>query len=376
MIRVSKSTITDLDKQAVLKVLDKEFLGMGSEVLNFEKKLEYFFGRDVACVVNGTAAIQLAIQSCGIKSGDEIIVPSLSYVACFQAITANNAIPVPCDINLNTLNIDIEDLKKKITKKTKIIIILHYGGSVAQVEDIYKISKKYKIRIIEDAAHAFGTVYKKKKIGSFGDIICFSFDGIKNITSGEGGCVVSSDKKIIERIKNYRLLGIVKESAYRYKNKRNWNYQVDNQGWRYHMSNIMAAIGNEQLKRFKLISNKRKSLAYRYFLLLRNNPYIKIIQKDFKNVVPHIFVIKLDQLINRKKIQLYLKNYNIETGVHWKPNHMLNFFKSKNCRLVNTEEVFDKILTLPLHLDLKISDVDYICKCLIKSISLFHEKKG
>ena len=246
MIRVSKSTITDLDKQAVLKVLDKEFLGMGSEVLNFEKKLEYFFGRDVACVVNGTAAIQLAIQSCGIKSGDEIIVPSLSYVACFQAITANNAIPVPCDINLNTLNIDIEDLKKKITKKTKIIIILHYGGSVAQVEDIYKVSKKYKIRVIEDAAHAFGTVYKKKKIGSFGDIICFSFDGIKNITSGEGGCVVSSDKKIIERIKNYRLLGIVKESAYRYKNKRNWNYQVDNQGWRYHMSNIIAAIGNQQ----------------------------------------------------------------------------------------------------------------------------------
>ena len=149
------------------------------------------------------------------------------------------------------MSIDLIDAEKKITSKTKAIIPVHYAGNTGNLDKVYKLAKKYKIRVIEDAAHAFGSKYKNKKIGSFGDIVCFSFDGIKNITSGEGGCVVTKDKKVLNNIKISRVLGIKKNI------KNNLKFEVHKQGWRYHMSNIMAAIGIEQLKKFDRFAQQR-----------------------------------------------------------------------------------------------------------------------
>jgi dTDP-4-amino-4,6-dideoxygalactose transaminase len=270
IIRLSKSVIGNEEKTAVLKVLEKEFLGMGEEVDKFEKKLSKIFKRSTVCVSSGTSAIQLSLEACNIGKNDEVLVPSLTYVATFQAIKATGAIPIPCDVDEDNLLIDIEDAKSKITNRTKAIIPVHYTGGVGDLNSLYEFAQKNKIRVIEDAAHAFGTIYNSNLIGSIGDIVCFSFDGIKNITSGEGGCIISNDKKIIERVQNSRLLGVENDSKSRYKNARSWDFNVKRQGWRYHMSNLMAAIGIEQLKKRDLFFSKRKLLAVKYDQLFQN----------------------------------------------------------------------------------------------------------
>ena len=200
MIRLSKSKIGEEEKSAVINVLDKEYLGMGEEVELFEKDLSKLFLRDTICVSSGTAAVQLAIQACGIGFGDEVLVPSMTYVATFQAIKATGAEPIACDISEETCLIDLEDALSKLSKNTKAIIPVHYTGGVGNLNELYSFASKYKLRVIEDAAHAFGSKYQNKLVGSIGDIVCFSFDGIKNITSGEGGCVVTNDSKVIENI--------------------------------------------------------------------------------------------------------------------------------------------------------------------------------
>ena len=299
MIRLSKSKIGEEEKIAVLNVLDKEYLGMGEEVGIFEKDLSKLFSRDTICVSSGTAAVQLAIQACDIGYGDEILVPSMTYVATFQAIKATGAEPIACDINEETCLIDLKDAQSKISKKTKAIIPVHYTGGVGNLDELYSFASKYKLRVIEDAAHALGTKYQNKLIGSIGDIVCFSFDGIKNITSGEGGCIVTNDLKVIDNIKNSRLLGVEKDSDKRYNNSRSWNFNVSRQGWRYHMSNIMAAIGIEQLKKLKKFANRRKQIATAYDKLLSSNQDIIFLNRDYKNVVPHIYVVRIKDLNDR-----------------------------------------------------------------------------
>ena len=180
---------------------------MGKHVQKFEQELQSIFNRPVSCVVNGTAALHLALQACGIDAGDEVLVQSITYLASFQAITASGATPIPCDINLSTLTIDLEDAKKKITPRTKAIMPVHYAGDLEDYDGIYNLAQDFNLRVIEDAAHAFGGKINGKYIGSFGDIVCFSFDGLKNITSGEGGCVTTNDLNIINKIKDARLLG-------------------------------------------------------------------------------------------------------------------------------------------------------------------------
>ena len=321
LIKLSKSSISEAEKKAVLSVLDKEYLGMGEEVKNFEAHLSNYFEREVCCVVNGTAALQLALQACEIKVDDEVIVPSLTYVSSFQAIKATGAKPIACAINIDTLCICINDLERKITSKTRAIMPVHYSGGCGDLDEIYELANKHKLRVIEDAAHAFNTTYKEKKIGSFGDIVCFSFDGIKNITSGEGGCIVTEDKIILQKIKDLRLLGVEKDSENRYLGKRSWEFDVKQQGWRYHMSNIMAAIGIEQLKKIEVFAEKRKNLSRKYDKLIKStNLNIKLINHNYNHVTPHIYVIRILGLKNRNLLQEMLLERNIQTGIHYQPN--------------------------------------------------------
>jgi dTDP-4-amino-4,6-dideoxygalactose transaminase len=212
-------------------------------------------------VVNGTAALQLALQAAGIWQGDEVLVQSLTYVASFQAISATGARPVACDVDAETLCLDWRDAEKRLTPRTKAVMPVHYAGGVGALDEIYAFAEKYGLRVIEDAAHAFGTEYQGKKVGEFGDIVCFSFDGIKNITSGEGGCIVTNDEEVLRKVRDARLLGVEKDTEKRFSGGRSWEFDVTAQGWRYHMSNIMAAIGLEQLKRFPENASQRQVLA-------------------------------------------------------------------------------------------------------------------
>ena len=358
-IRLSKSVIGSEEINAVSIVLKNEFLGMGKEVLEFEKNLSSYLKSPVVCVNTGTSALQLALQACDIGYGDEVLVQSLTYLASFQAISSTGAKPVACEVNSSNLTIDLNDAKKRLSKKTKAIMPVHYSGNPGNLDAIYSFAKQHNLRVIEDAAHAFGSIYNNKLIGSFGDIICFSFDGIKNITSGEGGCVVSNDLLIIDKVKDLRLLGVSKDSDKRYQNKRTWDFNVSEQGWRFHMSNIMAAIGIEQLKKFDSFKIKRKSIAKLYQETLSKVKGIELLPINYENITPHIFPVKVKNG-KRDLLKKHLESHSIQTGLHYKPNHLHDFYSS--CKLPVTESLFTELLTLPLHPDLSEKDVMFICQ--------------
>ncbi len=369
-IRLSKSVIGEEEKRLVSCVLDREFLGMGADVLEYESKLSAFFGRPVVCVANGTAALQLALQAMGIGKDDEVLVPSLTYVASFQAIAATGAKPVACDINEHNLIIDIKSAKDRLTSKTKAIMPVFYGGAAGDVDGIYAFANDNGIRVVEDAAHAFGSTHDNKKIGSFGDVSCFSFDGIKNITSGEGGCLVSDDEALISKAKDYRLLGVERDTEARFKGKRSWEFDVVTQGWRYHMSNIMAAIGIAQLNKREKFATKRKEMATLYSELLREQSSIEPVVKDFSQVVPHIYVVRIKNLKDRQALRDALLAKGIETGVHYFPNHRLSYFRDASLDEQSiVENIYPELLTLPLHADMSADDVAHVVECIVLELA-------
>ena len=363
-LRLSKSIISTKEIFAVKNILKRGFLGMGPEVKKFENNLKDYLGRDVVCFNSGTAALQIALQACGIGEGHEVLVPSITYVASFQAISATGAVPVSCDIDMENMQISLINLKKRISNKTKAIMPVHFAGSASQLPKIYKFAKDNKLRVIEDAAHAFGTKVNGKKIGSFGDITCFSFDGIKNITTGEGGCLVTASKKILSRARDIRLLGIENESNKRYAGHRNWISDVKMQGWRYHMSDINASIGIIQLKRFSKLSRIRKNICKSYDKKFRNHEFIKTFKRNYKEEVPHIYVIRVLGLKNRESLRKKLLKKGIQTGIHYYPNYKYTKFKDSKFLFPNTEQIYKELLTLPLHPDIKEKDIKYIFKTL------------
>ncbi|WP_413911257.1 DegT/DnrJ/EryC1/StrS family aminotransferase [Desulfobacula sp.] len=372
IIRLSKSCIGEAEKLAVMGVLDREYLGMGAEVQQFEQAITEFFGRPAVCVVNGTAALQLALQACGIGYGDEVLVQSLTYVASFQSISALGATPVACDVDLSTLTLDWRDAEKRLTPKTKAVMPVHYSGGVGALDEIYVFARKHGLRVIEDAAHAFGTVYQGKCVGGFGDITCFSFDGIKNITSGEGGCIVTDDLEVLQRVQDARLLDVEKDTEKRYAGQRSWEFDVTAQGWRYHMSNIMAAIGLEQIKRFDEFAAIRRARARLYDELFDGHPRIHSMPHDYDTVVPHIYVVRVSGLDDRKGLQARLLVHGIQTGIHYQPNHWLSLYRDQSqstAPLPVAEAVYTELLTLPLHPDLSEDDVRFVAEILKREVS-------
>jgi len=363
-VRLSKCSISSSEISAVKKVLESEYLGMGLQVLEFEQSIKQYLDTDmdVMCVNTGTSALQLALSALDIGPGDEVLVPSLTYVASFQAISAIGAKPVACEVNKETLFIDIRDAKRKITSKTRVIMPVHYASSSKGMSAVYALAQEYKLRVIEDAAQAFGCERDGKKIGTSGDVICFSFDGIKNITSGEGGAVLTNDKKVAQRLKDDRLLGVQKDTEMRYNGQRSWDFDVYNQGFRFHMSNINAAIGIEQLKKIDFFKRKRQEIAQHYIKNLKKIKYIDFLKIDFLEIIPHIFVVKTSK---RDELKEYLAGNGIECGIHYKPNHLLSKYDF-DITLPITEHIYSEILTLPCHTDLTTEEQNFVIDSIRK----------
>lgn len=350
-IRLSKSIVGAREKKALADVVDGAYLGMGSFVQRFEEKLKDFFGgsRQVVCVNSGTAALHLAAMGAGIKPGDEVLVQSLTFVATFQSVSAAGAKPVACEIVPETCTIDLQDAEKKLTERTKAVMPVHYASRAGNLDDVYAFAEKHSLRVIEDAAHAFGTLYNGKKIGSYGDIACFSFDGIKNITSGEGGAVVTGDERAAQYVSDARLLGVHKDTEKRYQGERSWEFDVSHQGYRYHMSNLFAALGIIQLERFETeFKPARQRLAKRYHEALHNVKNLVLFSDDYTNTVPHLFVIRV-QGGKRDALRRHLLDNGIECGVHYYPNHFLSFYGGGKDSLPATEKVYNELLSVPLH---------------------------
>ncbi|KKQ74297.1 MAG: putative pyridoxal phosphate-dependent enzyme, partial [Candidatus Woesebacteria bacterium GW2011_GWB1_38_5b] len=341
-------------------------------ILDFEEKFSKYCGvkYGVSCS-NGTKAIHLALMAVGIKAGDEVILPALTFASTAHAVLYVGATPVLADIKPDTLCIDPEDIKKKLTLKTKVIMPVHYGGHPAELTDIIKIANK-KIAIIEDAAHACGSFYKGIKIGNITPLTCFSFHAVKNLATGDGGMITTNNKTQAERLRQLRWLGISKDTWKRIEKIKTsekfrvkgygWYYEIHELGYKYHMNDIAAAIGIAQLAKLEKSNEKRRMLARRYTKKLACLEEV-VLPTVYDHVVSaqHNYVI---QAKKRDELHLYLRNKNISTGVHYMPIHMHPLYKkmAKTSKLPVTEKVWRNLLTLPLYPQLTSQEQDKIIK--------------
>ena len=364
LIRLSRSVVGEAEAEAVARVLVEDgYLGMGKEVQAFEKEIGEFLGVPedwVICVNSGTAALHLAVQAVT-EPGDEVLVQSLTFVATFQAISSAGAVPVACEVTPDTVTLDLEDGRRRLSPRTKVVMPVHYASNPGDLDAIYDFARGQGLRVIEDAAHAFGCRYKGRMIGSCGDIACFSFDGIKNITSGEGGAVVTADPEAARRVRDARLLGVEKDTEKRYAGQRSWEFDVHYPGYRYHLSNVLAAIGRVQLRRFPgELAPARVRQARRYRQLLGEVPGLSLLNTNLDEIVPHIQPIRV---LNGRRDALrdFLGREGIETGIHYQPNHLLSYFGGGRVSLPVTERLYGELLSLPLHPLLSDPEVTRIC---------------
>ena len=338
------------EEKTIKNVLKSGFWASGAgigNVLKFENEFKNYIKTKKCVALNsGTAALHLALSLEGIKN-KEVILPSLSFVSTAHAVIYNGGIPVFVDVSPDTLCVDGDQIKKAITKKTKVILPVHFAGMPCELNYIQKLCREHNITLIEDAAHAAGASYMNKKIGTHGTAVCFSFHPVKNLAMPTGGAITLNDNKsdyFYEKLKIRRWCGI--------SNRKDVKYDVTELGWNYYMNEFSAAIGLEQLKKLDKLNAKRRR-------------YAKIYSKEFEieqkmpfneNCSYHLYWIIVK---NRNKFMRKMAEYGIETGIHYRPIHTMSMYKNTQ-KLPQTEKVGRGIISIPIHPNLSEENVDKI----------------
>jgi dTDP-4-amino-4,6-dideoxygalactose transaminase len=349
---------------AVARAFEERWLGMGTSTKEFEELLAEFLqleGRRVVATNTGTSALHLALLSAGAGPGVEVIVPSFNFVADHQAITATGASPVFCDIEDQTLGLDPNRVRELVREETGILLPLHFSGIPCLIDELYDIAQEQGLRVVEDATHAIGSHAGTRKIGSFGDLACFSFDPVKVITSIDGGAVVVPASEDLAALQQRRLLGIDRDTIERYANRRAWDYDVIRPGFRYHLTNVLARVGISQLARIDEFVANRQGYCRIYQSLLAGVDGIETPKSDYTGVSPFIYWIRVMDG-RRDSLVEHLGERGISTGIHFMPAHSYSLYR--NClrgELPVTERVSSEIVTLPLHAIMNDGEVEYIC---------------
>ena len=362
-IPVNKPLITKEDISYLNKSISKGWISSeGPEVKKFENDFSNFIGHKYSVAVSsGTAALEIAIKSLKLKKGDEVIIPNFTIISNAIAVLKENLNIKLIDCSIKDWNMNISEVKKKITKKTKAIIATHIYNFPLRVDILKKICNKNKIILIEDAAEAIGQKLNNKLCGSFGDISIFSFYANKQITTGEGGMITTNNKKLFEKSKSLRNLCFGKKDRFNH----------DDIGWNYRMTNLQASLGVSQLKRIKSIVHKRHLVGKEYFQRLKYNKniYIPETSRNYaKNIYWVIaFVITNKNLnIDAKKMMKKLITYGIQTRPFFWPMHKQKIFKEKykintSGNYKNSEYISKYGLYLPSSLDIKSNQIKFIC---------------
>lgn len=370
MINVFLPSMGDEEIQAVAEVLRSGWIGLGPKTAEFESRFAKFCGVKYAIGVNSaTAALDLAMRLLHISHGDEVIVPTMTFVSTAHVVSYNLATPIFADVDPVTLCIDFDDIKRKITPRTKAIIVVHFAGRPVDMDVLKTITGS--TAVVEDCAHAAGSIYKGKPVGGFGDIGCFSFHAVKNLAMGDGGALVTNSKDWNDRAKKLRWLGIDKGTWDRTSMDKSywWQYYVDEIGLKCHMNDIAASIGLVQLDKLKKHNDRRRNIVNQYFEGLYGIPGIELPMPDdvdFKSSW-HIFHIKCEK---RDELSVFLKDRGISTGVHYTPIHTYRCYGNRTY-LKNAEAVSTRILTLPLYPTLMDNEVSHI----VNSIREFYVRR-
>ena len=349
-IKLFDPSISSKEELAVKQVLHSHFWASGSgagKVKEFEDKFVSYTGsKSCVAVSNGTAALHLALSLFDIK-GKEVILPSLSFVSTAHAVIYNGGIPKFVDVDPKTLCLDPSEIDNAITKKTKVVLPVHFAGTSCNLEKIKHICSKNNLALVEDAAHAAGTTYKNKKIGSHGNPVCFSFHPVKNLAMPTGGAITLNNqeaKKFETVLKSRRWCGIA--------NRKGTRYDISNLGWNYYMNEFSAAIGIEQLKKLDKLNSKRQRNAKR---LSKNISLDEKMPFD-KNSSYHFYWILVK---NRDAFMKKMLEHGIETGIHYLPIHKMKYYNSKT-KLAHTEKITKEIVSLPCHPNLAENDIEKI----------------
>lgn len=345
-------------------VLDSGWVSQGPKVKEFEEKCANYLGVKYAVAVNNcTAALHLALLSIGIKKGDEVLVADFTFPATGHSVLYCGAKPVFVDVDPKTYNIDPELIEEKITDKTKAIIPVHTFGQPAQMEKIIKITKNYNLKVIEDAACAFGAKNKDKHAGTIGDVGCFSFHARKGITTGEGGMVVTDDKTMAEKIRYLSVFGMT--SAWdREKSDKFIIPEFTEAGYNYKMSDITAAVGVAQLRKLDKIIERKRELAKYWDEILEDIEFI--LHPHVSENVKHIYqsyVSIVDKKINRNKIIEKLMKKGIQTQIGTYASHIQPVYDFKG-KCPNSLEIYNKSLALPMYYMLEEKDIDMVASSL------------
>lgn len=353
----AKPDIDQDDIKGVVDVLESGWLSKGPKVIEFEKKLsDYLDVPHVIACNSGTSALHLAMLAGKIGPGDEVIVPSLTFCSSANVIIHVGATPVFADVDDKTLCIDPNDAYRKITDKTKAILGVHFGGRAANLTKLKEICTEKGLLLIEDAAHAIGTRYNNQLIGVHGDLVCFSFYATKNISTGEGGALVTKNDEFAEIARLYSWHGVSRNAWNRYSKEGSWHYDVMYPGFKYNMMDMQATLGLSQLAKIEVMQNKRTELASLYLEhLSKHSDYITLPERieDETHVHSwHLFPIRIKRgfEVNRNSFIEKMKSLNIGTSVHFIPVHMHPFYKENYpTELPITENVFDEIVSLPIY---------------------------
>lgn len=365
-----KTHTTQEELDGVAEAIKSGWLTMGPKTVEFESKFKEFINVDYSVSVNSaTAALHLALKAIGLQRGDEVILPTNTFVATAEVVTYFDAIPILCDIEETTHNIDVSKIEKLITQKTKAIMPVHFAGQPCDMDEIYKIAKKYNLKVIEDAAHAIPSSYKGVNIGALegSDITCFSFYATKTLSTGEGGMATTFNEKYAKNMKINRLHGISKDAWDRYTTKGSWYYEIVDNGCKYNTTDINASLGLIQLKKQIELRNKREHIVKCYNEAFKDNKSIvRPVVKSDRVSSWHLYVIKVE---NRDELIEKLKDKNIGTSVHFIPVHKHPYYKNKygyrdeNYPIAN--KVFEKSMSLPIYPDMTKEEIDYVIKTIL-----------
>lgn len=364
----------------VVDSLKSGWLSTGPKVNLFQEAFKQYIGCPYACAVNsGTAALHLSLKTIGVQAGDEVITTPLTFAATANVIIHTGAIPVFVDIKRETLNIDEDAIEQAITPKTKAIIPVHMAGRPCHMDKILAIARKHKIRVIEDAAHAIGAEYHNKKIGTLGDLTCFSFYVTKNITTGEGGMVTTYNKEWSEKMEILGLQGMSRGAWMRYSDKGFKHYQVVMAGYKYNMMDIQAALGLRQLEKIERYLKIRENIWERYDHAFKDLPLmLPPCAEAQTRHARHLYTLLLDLSrlrTTRDAVQQALHKENIGTGIHFISLHLHPFYKKrfgfKQGDYPHAEFISDRTLSLPLSAKLTDRDVEDVIQAVRKVVTYY-----
>lgn len=352
------------ESQAVQRVLDSKWLTMGEETIAFEKEFAAYIGvKHAFAVANCTAALHLANLACDVGPGDEVICPSLSFVATSNSILYTGAKPVFADIcSLDEWTISPEDIESKVSERTKAIIVMHYAGYPCRMSQINAIARRHNLKVIEDCAHAPGASLDGKMAGALGDVSCFSFFSNKNMSTGEGGMICTDNDSIAERLRLLRSHGMTSLTLDRHKGH-SFSYDVVALGYNYRIDEIHSALGRAQLCRLAQGNRRRKEVTLHYSVILREIDGVTLpFQSSTASASYHIFPVLLREGIDRLKVMTHLRSQGIQTSIHYPLIHTFSLYSAGGAAsaLPFSEVVGRSELTLPLFPSLTLEQIECV----------------